>query len=290
MKRQRRLGFTLIELLIVLAVIAIITAILFPVFGQMREKSRQVSCLSNLHQIALASEIYTQDYDETFLWNPPGDGAKGDLTAERIRRLTGRQRHCVDQPSVSWPLLLQPYLKSAMVFQCPSSAGDGTAIVCPNLDDYQGNYGLNGVLIGDDCEPRTLASLTHAPSEVALVGDSSRPWSRILLEREPKVPWPTEWANTQHVSLAELDQWPIDLPPPAKVYWGWQLNPPNTPIWGPELHDGGSNFAFADGHVKFLRPSQEVIILPNPLPAPNRLAPGRSDYDRVGYFPGALLE
>src|SRR5579871_4105871 len=70
MKRKDDFGFTLIELLIVLAVIAVLTALLFPGFAGMREQARRTSCLSNLHQIAVASEIYTQDYDETFLWNP----------------------------------------------------------------------------------------------------------------------------------------------------------------------------------------------------------------------------
>src|SRR5437879_3305864 len=73
MTRKALPGFTLIELLIVLAVIAVLTALLFPEFAQTRETARQSSCLSNLHQIALASELYSQDYDETFLWSPPGE-------------------------------------------------------------------------------------------------------------------------------------------------------------------------------------------------------------------------
>jgi prepilin-type N-terminal cleavage/methylation domain-containing protein len=63
-----RKGFTLIELLVVIAIIAILAAILFPVFARAREKARQTSCVSNLKQVALASLMYTQDYDEC----PPG--------------------------------------------------------------------------------------------------------------------------------------------------------------------------------------------------------------------------
>jgi len=64
--RRRREGFTLIELLVVIAIIAILAAILFPVFAQAREKARAASCLSNNKQIALAFGMYKQDYDETY--------------------------------------------------------------------------------------------------------------------------------------------------------------------------------------------------------------------------------
>ncbi len=66
MLRNRRRAFTLIELLVVIAIIAILAAILFPVFAQAREKARQTSCLSNHKQYALATLMYVQDYDETF--------------------------------------------------------------------------------------------------------------------------------------------------------------------------------------------------------------------------------
>jgi prepilin-type N-terminal cleavage/methylation domain-containing protein len=64
--RHRSRGFTLIELLVVIAIIAILAAILFPVFAQAREKARQASCLSNAKQMSTAVMMYAQDYDETF--------------------------------------------------------------------------------------------------------------------------------------------------------------------------------------------------------------------------------
>src|SRR5690349_17008967 len=70
---RRSHGFTLIELLVVIAIIAILAAILFPVFAQARERARAISCVSNLKQIALATNMYVQDYDETLMagWLPP---------------------------------------------------------------------------------------------------------------------------------------------------------------------------------------------------------------------------
>src|SRR5271155_1792674 len=98
--RHNRRGFTLIELLVVIAIIAILAAILFPVFAQAREKARQTSCLSNLKQMSLAAKMYTQDYDEMTLACPVIDGA--------------------NQNNGWWPQLVTPYVKSYQVMQCPS--------------------------------------------------------------------------------------------------------------------------------------------------------------------------
>jgi prepilin-type N-terminal cleavage/methylation domain-containing protein/prepilin-type processing-associated H-X9-DG protein len=288
MKRKDQSGFTLIELLIVLVVIAVLTAILFPEFARTRETARRASCLSNVHQIALASEVYTQDYDETFLWNPPGGGTPGEVTSEQIRRRTGRQRPCADQPCRTWAELLQPYLKSGAVLRCPSFLPEDPSLEWLGLQSYRGSgYGLNAVLVGDECQPRTVASLRHSPSEVALIGDSAVPWSEIWLERDPAAPWPRGWADA--VNLQELDEWPRALPSPAKVYWGWRLNLAEAPTWRPDLHSGGSNFAFADGHAQFLRPSAKVIDL-TPAPVRGTAAAGGAADDKAGSFPGALLE
>jgi prepilin-type N-terminal cleavage/methylation domain-containing protein/prepilin-type processing-associated H-X9-DG protein len=98
--RQNR-GFTLIELLVVIAIIAILAAILFPVFAQAREKARAASCQSHLKQIGLAWQIYAQDYDERVL--PWGPGSK-DYTKE----------------TVLIQVMLQPYARNFLVFTCPS--------------------------------------------------------------------------------------------------------------------------------------------------------------------------
>ncbi len=99
--RRIKRGFTLIELLVVIAIIAILAAILFPVFARARENARRTSCQSNLKQIGLGFIQYTQDYDETFMpdrYNINAVGAAG------------------------WPTMLQPYLKSRQIFRCPSDS------------------------------------------------------------------------------------------------------------------------------------------------------------------------
>src|SRR6266700_7444721 len=92
----RARGFTLIELLVVIAIIAILAAILFPVFAQAREKARQTTCVSNTRQMALAVLQYLQDYDETF----PRDSNDGQKTF--------------------WMDYVQPYVKNTAIWICPS--------------------------------------------------------------------------------------------------------------------------------------------------------------------------
>ena len=102
---MRRTGFTLIELLVVIAIIAILAAILFPVFARAREKARQTSCLSNMKQIGLATLMYAQDYDETM---PPYEVQHGSSLA--------RASSAYDT--------IYPYVNNEQVFICPS--GDYT--------------------------------------------------------------------------------------------------------------------------------------------------------------------
>src|SRR5688572_23189458 len=108
-----RSAFTLIELLVVIAIIAILAAILFPVFAQAREKARQAACLNNLKQLGTATMQYVQDYDETFPFNNSGT-AELPIPDGRIYR--GR---------LQWLNQIFPYVKSTAVYICPSDATDG---------------------------------------------------------------------------------------------------------------------------------------------------------------------
>ena len=109
-------GFTLIELLVVIAIIALLAAILFPIFAQARGSARQSVCLSNLKQIGIAARMYVQDYDETL------------MSPELPRGTTPNpnpNNPALFAPSkwVSWPELLLPYAKNQEIFNCPAALG-----------------------------------------------------------------------------------------------------------------------------------------------------------------------
>ncbi|MCS7187723.1 MAG: prepilin-type N-terminal cleavage/methylation domain-containing protein, partial [Armatimonadota bacterium] len=101
--RRRWLGFTLIELLVVIAIIAILAAILFPVFSRAREKARQTSCLSNLRQAATAANQYVQDYDEAFPMSV-------------YLALNASMQPC----ALTMLAAIEPYVKNKQIYQCPS--------------------------------------------------------------------------------------------------------------------------------------------------------------------------
>ncbi|MBC8134867.1 MAG: DUF1559 domain-containing protein [Fibrella sp.] len=149
-------AFTLIELLVVIAIIAILAAILFPVFAQAREKARQTSCLSNVKQLGTASMMYVQDYDETML---PYQTAVPVPTVPVTA-------------SSFWPHLIEPYVKARQAWYCPSNTTLSTAtpVPSPNSSTYGANFNhivtsnLGGI-------PRGLGDFTR-PANLMLITDT----------------------------------------------------------------------------------------------------------------------
>jgi len=146
---QRR-GFTLIELLVVIAIIAILAAILFPVFARAREKARQTACLSNLKQISLGVLMYAQDYDETY---------------PRYHRPAASPVEYPDGSTASgilWYAALYPYVNNQQIFDCPSTSyrWDGSY-----TDDLRYGYSrhIGGLSMGQ----------IDQPSSTFIVGDSA---------------------------------------------------------------------------------------------------------------------
>lgn len=171
-------AFTLIELLVVIAIIAILAAILFPVFGRARENARRSSCQSNLKQIGLGMFQYTQDYDEKYLGQSTFFSPDNSNTAYHFAHI------------------LQPYLKSKQIFVCPSAAGspeNPTSFLYTDLKDhswtttstlygnYVGSYGMNNML-----EKRALSEVSEI-TKTPMFFDAGHPASSGPAAIDPKI-------------------------------------------------------------------------------------------------------
>jgi prepilin-type N-terminal cleavage/methylation domain-containing protein/prepilin-type processing-associated H-X9-DG protein len=208
---QKRKGFTLIELLVVIAIIAILAAILFPVFARARENARRASCQSNLKQIALGFFQYTQDYDEKFpLWFADNDGSGAGTPACGTIGAAATD--------TGWAEMLQPYLKSTQIYQCPSEPAGPVASTsnCGGYTDYMYNNNLYGL---------SQAAFV-SPSNTVLNADATSNTAFSTLGNN------YTWAPTTGTSTGPSDYY--------------------------HRHLDGANVSFADGHVKWLRPEKIV--------------------------------
>jgi len=140
-------GFTLIELLVVIAIIAILAAILFPVFARAREKARQTSCLSNCKQIALGVLMYAQDYDEML---PPNATGPSTYNLPDGTSYTG---------SLLWHYMIFPYVKNVQLFDCPSSTQQLPAGAYDSTFGYGKNYHISGVALAMIDQPTLTVML-----------------------------------------------------------------------------------------------------------------------------------
>jgi len=149
---MKRTGFTLIELLVVIAIIAILAAILFPVFARAREKARQSSCLSNLKQIGLGCMMYAQDYDDRL----PGAYQKNSAA---------------DWPLHGWASSIAPYVKNAQLYVCPSDSAPGNEQSTPSLGPI--SYACNRNVMPDQRGDfsASIGGITK-PSETFMVFDA----------------------------------------------------------------------------------------------------------------------
>ncbi len=238
---MRRTGFTLIELLVVIAIIAILAAILFPVFAQAREKARQTQCVSNLRQVVLSAQMYLQDYDEQFF--PAYFLARDGLVGVRTYGHYG------------WPWMLYPYAKTYETFWCPSEPKSN----CREPSDPYFGYvfgrfpawGFNQATLSPGADPFNPEELPYQgvalakverPSEILMFAES------ITLDRR---------GGIQCVGYDKIGYFRVE---PPRL---WQDAPPLQPksyghVWprhhlqmqGDRVVGGFASVAFVDGHVK----------------------------------------
>ncbi len=211
-----RKGFTLIELLVVIAIIAILAAILFPVFARAREKARQTSCLSNIKQLGLAIHMYAQDYDEKLTF------------AETYSDVGVRNRYVrwyyPDDPSVTqnlyyWSDSLQPYVKNEQIILCPSRPNDWTGY---SWNIHIGYYGGHPTRTGPMYNGMPL-SMIERPAETLVLID--------------------------HSDISQVGSY-------SAWYWnfcGWPGSVYADPAAYPSVHNDGRNVLLADGHAKWYK-------------------------------------
>jgi prepilin-type N-terminal cleavage/methylation domain-containing protein/prepilin-type processing-associated H-X9-DG protein len=225
---MNRKGFTLIELLVVIAIIAILAAILFPVFAKAREKARQSSCASNLKQLGLGFTSYAQDYDE----NLPGNTYQLPASSTTT--------NFVDKCGIKiqfWPQYLEPYVKSQGIYVCPS----GTSAGCP-VPGTTRSYALNVSLVGCCSTGIKMAGITK-PSDTVLMTDNGRHYL----------------FGAGGGSFGYYVGAPYGDAPAGSITW------PADWTWVAYRHSDGSNVLWVDGHVKWMkaRTITYTSLLPN---------------------------
>jgi prepilin-type N-terminal cleavage/methylation domain-containing protein/prepilin-type processing-associated H-X9-DG protein len=275
--RTKEPGFTLIELLVVIAIIALIAAILFPVFAQAREKARSAACQSNLKQIGMALMLYVQDYDQTYPNSTVEPRPYGYRLPQsvcdslNVAYLPTRTRCAANEIyGTGWSgwiaNALLPYEKNHQIYVCPSRSFTPSTItsINPNVIPY-GNW--------RDPEGRQSYTYNYASLGGAVGPASGLPASRVVNDAEL-----SESANL--IALMDSANYWMDCPYMDTVCGLWtrdlcwysrltgrplqagMAGAPGSPTCGPNSnnwtawHSGKQNVLFADGHVKLLEWSQ----------------------------------
>ena len=236
-------GFTLIELLVVIAIIAILAAILFPVFARARENARRASCASNLKQLGLSAIQYSQDYD-------------GTMVLSRLRNNYNQPAYTAiaGVTELFWPDLLYPYVKNTQIFQCPdiSWPPETAGPYVYGSGVYFGSYEINGMYYDN------ASGYSGPASDPYRVYNNGNPGNHYMTESQIASPATCVWISDGTGRVNEsIATWSSGTP---GIIHAWPNSPNINEIWDGSLYSNGSitgihtgdgaNLLFCDGHVK----------------------------------------
>ena len=273
-------GFTLIELLVVIAIIAILAAILFPVFAQARESARKTSCLSNEKQIGLGARMYMEDFDGALYHHHEqyvlDDGTQVPTLPASVAGCTGGGggNSNAEKP---WAIFFQPYMKNRQVIFCPSDPAPHSQKTASDIIGYNG--GIEN--LGDECSAapngeQCLAEQNHQAMwsyllnsifthkscryamEGVLPGFATDPVLSALdnpnvimfSERNSVALDAADNSDFGYVPQDDYDTWPGEA---SLVRWGGSTPYAKQGWIKYDRHLGGANYVYYDGHAKFMK-------------------------------------